>query len=857
MRLLLASLLGGPRPGRTAPPGPAETPASASSLSALTAAALALPGLAGVPAHAVADDEFSFQWGRYEEGQRQLFENNSKTRPIRVDSLHAAFNTTLFDRFTFLANYQQDTWSGATPVTTAPRAVMSVREDAVSGASAYVNSGGGKVDRQLRPSRIVDGRLVPDPRPVHMVTTASPETRKQGDFALGYEWSEAALDLSGGLSQENDYDSRFVGLGGRLDLNRKLTTLALNLNYNQSDIAANQRPGINAYLKTAGYEDRIEEQENPDGTTTTILHGRREDWSVQGGITQILDKDSLLETSLTYTRSTGFLENPYKGVTFIMVDPEQTPGPLGELSAQVPTLLENRPDLRNQWTVKLGYQRYVPPLDAALHLDYRFFSDDWGIDAHTFEARWAQPLGLGWTITPRVRYYTQGPAFFYRPYVVLNQELPITGLDPAALPLKHWSSDHRLSGFGALSGGVTLAKQLGRAVNLEAGVEYYTHQGDLRLGGGGEGDYADFDAWLINAALRVDLSAPATPGEDGHPAGHHHHAGHGRHGPAGVMFDHTLHRAGEAMVGYRYMYSAQSGGLRRGDSRIGDAAVVAQGCETVGCSFAPDGHGMHMHMLDLMYAPADWLTLMVMPQFMDMDMNLRPLPGGPAPDPDSGGGHHAGGGHLYHATGGVGDTGLYALFELWRPPGHNLHLSLGITAPTGDVDLRVSGLRKGQYIHYGMQLGSGTWDFRPSLTYTGDSGAWFWGGQLSGVKRLEDRNEVGYVLGDGFQGTVWGGYDLTAWLSASLRGVYTAQGANRGRYREGTAQRGDAAPMDFPANYGGQFWDLGLGLNAKIPLQGFEGQELRVEWLQPIKDDFNGIQEERDGSLYATWTLKF
>ena len=37
---------------------------------------------------------------------------------------------------------------------------------------------------------------------------------------------------------------------------------------------------------------------------------------------------------------------------------------------------------------------------------------------------------------------------------------------------------------------------------------------------------------------------------------------------------------------------------------------------------------MQMHMLDIMYAPTDWMTLMVMPQWMTMDMTMSPLDAG-------------------------------------------------------------------------------------------------------------------------------------------------------------------------------------------------------------------------------------
>jgi len=48
---------------------------------ALTAAALALPGLVPSPAHAAEGDELGFQYGRYQEGERDLFGVESKFVP--------------------------------------------------------------------------------------------------------------------------------------------------------------------------------------------------------------------------------------------------------------------------------------------------------------------------------------------------------------------------------------------------------------------------------------------------------------------------------------------------------------------------------------------------------------------------------------------------------------------------------------------------------------------------------------------------------------------------------------------------------------------------------------------------------
>ena len=108
-----------------------------------------------------------------------------------------------------------------------------------------------------------------------------------------------------------------------------------------------------------------------------------------------------------------------------------------------------------------------------------------------------------------------------------------------------------------------------------------------------------------------------------------------------------------------------------------------------------------------------------------------------------------------HETGAVGDTYFSSLIKLLDIPGHRVHANLGFSAPTGKVDIELRRIAKidGGLIHFGMQLGSGTWDFTPSLTYAGEHSRWSWGTQLSGIKRLEAQNKSGYRLGDQFQAT--------------------------------------------------------------------------------------------------------
>jgi hypothetical protein len=278
------------------------------------------------------------------------------------------------------------------------------------------------------------------------------------------------------------------------------------------------------------------------------------------------------------------------------------------------------------------------------------------------------------------------------------------------------------------------------------------------------------------------------------------------------MFGHVLN-ANDFMVGYRYMYSRQSGGMRHGSDAVDDAEVKANGCNADGCLMRPNGMGMHMHMLELMYAPTNWVTLMLMPQYMDMNMSqvglLTQSEQFALPFAKNALYEH----HTTHAhtSGGIGDTGLYASFKVLDQPGHNLLATVGFTAPTGSVNVKLRDTHQldAGFQHYHMQLGSGTWDFNPSITYTGLADKWFWGAQLSGTVRLEDRNKSGYALGNIFQSTLWGGYQLPGGWSASLRGVYTRQGAIKGEFNDTFYALG---PVDYPGNYGGRFWDVGVGI---------------------------------------------
>jgi len=316
------------------------------------------------------------------------------------------------------------------------------------------------------------------------------------------------------------------------------------------------------------------------------------------------------------------------------------------------------------------------------------------------------------------------------------------------------------------------------------------------------------------------------------------------HAPAGVMFDH-MHKAGGFMVGFRYAYTSAGGDMLHGTDKASDQGIADHGCGTHTCSMTPSDMAMKMYMLDIMYAPTDWMTLMVMPMYMSHDMTMRPLNamshGGHMDHMDgmddmmAHGTHGGHSGSHSHGTDGWGDTTFGPELRIADGPGYHLQFAPMISAPTGDVDKKTNGV----LTHYMMQPGSGTWDFVPSITYTGRADRVTWRAQVLGVVRLEEENDSGYRLGDVFQATGWGSYRFANWISASIRGLYTDQGEIEGHYN---GAHNHASPPDVQGNYGGKFWDIGFGINTVVPSGALKGLRLSAEWLQPVGEDVNGYQ---------------
>ena len=315
------------------------------------------------------------------------------------------------------------------------------------------------------------------------------------------------------------------------------------------------------------------------------------------------------------------------------------------------------------------------------------------------------------------------------------------------------------------------------------------------------------------------------------------------HAPIGVMGDH-MHHEGEWMLSYRYMSMVMRDNLD-GDSKI-DAATIAT---TVPNRFfgapgqpptlrvVPTDMRMEMHMFGMMYAPTDWLTLMGMANYVVKDMDHITFAGGAGT---------AVLGVFNVKTQGFGDTRVSGLVRLFDGGAHHLHLNLGVSLPTGSVTeqariLAPNGATPTLRVPYAMQLGTGTVDLLPGLTYTGRSDPVGWGAQITSAIHPY-RNSEGYAWGDKYRADVWGSYQWASWISTSLRlGAQT-----EGRIRGIDPQIAVPNQTADPDNYGGEQVDLSLGLN--LAGQGGDLRNLRIalEATAPVYQNLNGPQMQTD-----------
>jgi len=243
-----------------------------------------------------------------------------------------------------------------------------------------------------------------DGKPIVNLSGASGISDRRSELSVGSRYYLQNGSVAGniGYSEENDYRATYFGLNGERHFNNDLTTVSAGLSYSSDDIFPTDATEFNRVL-----------EEDKQSTSLFV------------SVSQIINQLSSFQSALSFTEQSGFLSDPYK-------------------------LRDIRPDDKTQIAWSNSYRRFFVSANAALHVNYRYYHDDFGISSHTSDLSWHQNLGRTFQFVPLLRYYNQSAADFF------------TNVDDFLTPTSEYqSSDYRLSSFGAVSGGFSLIADMG------------------------------------------------------------------------------------------------------------------------------------------------------------------------------------------------------------------------------------------------------------------------------------------------------------------------------------------------------------------------------------------------------------
>lgn len=323
-------------------------------------------------------------------------------------------------------------------------------------------------------------------------------------FALNISWMTPIDRLSryqGGVSfsSESDYRSAGVSYSYFKDVNNKLTTLMMGgaFGYEASNPSGGFNDPFSSIYTTPATGN------TPAAQTTTSASGGggggggeddEEEFNLFPGkskaifdaifgVSHVLNRYTLLNLNYGFSYVSGYQTDPYKLIS--VIDSSGLP---------VDYVWENRPDTRFKQTLKGTIVTAIG--EDSLHLDYRYYQDDWGIVTHTYDLKYNLELGNKLTITPHYRLSQQGKADFY--VLSLNQG----EANPA-----YASADYRLSDMQTVTTGAMFAYHVNPGLTVSLNMEQITQSGDSTpaeaIGDQRLNDmFPDLEFWAITLGVR-------------------------------------------------------------------------------------------------------------------------------------------------------------------------------------------------------------------------------------------------------------------------------------------------------------------------------------------------------------------
>lgn len=322
--------------------------------------------------------------------------------------------------------------------------------DALTGASANGAVAQPKAQTFTRPSG--NGQYVTPAGETPLDDTFH-DTRVQ----LNGQWTQPLSEnitgsVGGHFSKEYDYLS--LGVNGNLayDFNKKNSTVSMGLSYFQDTFTP--EGGIPKPHSSMLVGDSSAPEWDTEFAKTRI--GDSDDKSTADilvGFTQVINRRMITAFNYSYSMVDGYLTDPFKVVSVLNND-----------GLAQDYIYESRPDSRVKQStfMQAKYNFDDSLLNTVADVSYRYMWDDWGINSHTIDTRFTVPVGATSYIEPHIRFYQQGAADFYQPYIIEEQA-----------PIGFVSADYRIGEMTAVTVGAKYGVVLNDGNELSFRLEYY------------------------------------------------------------------------------------------------------------------------------------------------------------------------------------------------------------------------------------------------------------------------------------------------------------------------------------------------------------------------------------------------
>ncbi|AOY89855.1 hypothetical protein BKP64_17710 [Marinobacter salinus] len=296
-------------------------------------------------------------------------------------------------------------------------------------------------------------------------------------------------------SKEYDYLSTAVNGSLSRYLNNKNTTLTggLSLGVDLVDPVGGAPVGLSRMpLRTNKTEAQFDQEfaltRESDDTKTLV--------DALFGVTQVINRRTLMQFNYGVSYSSGYLTDPYKILSVIDdASGANFGGNLIESDGNPVYLYENRPDTRMKHTL-YWQTKYMLGNGDVMDGSYRFMVDDWGITSHTVDLKYRWKLDKSY-LEPHFRYYLQSEADFYKRYLTATE---YNGGTPV---LSEASADYRLGELTGLTFGAKWGYRFDEDRELAIRAEYMIQTND---GDEGFGKLASQDLYPDTNAMWLQLS---------------------------------------------------------------------------------------------------------------------------------------------------------------------------------------------------------------------------------------------------------------------------------------------------------------------------------------------------------------